>query len=355
TNGEASFVFDKNTCSAQIYKGGLVDSEAVISSDSYVPKFSTNGSGIWNVVNSVNNASCITEIIEGEGSVEVSGTKTSADGIFKIRYLKEEGKPLKTILEATNLTALTDKKFGGNPAGVIFLDEWIADALMQQIAAENNQAETAFCVKQDDVYHIRWFTPAVEVDLCGHATLATAHILFHHLSYKSDRINFTSKSGDLFVTGNGKVITLDFPVDYFLETELPDKLSTAMRHAPKETYIGKTDYLLVYDYEEIIKRLDPEYSILKEVRARGVIATAKGNDVDFVYRFFAPQSGINEDPATGSAQTTLMNYWSKKLNKKELRSLQLSPRLGSFSSKISGDRVQISGEAITYLEGEIEI
>ncbi len=251
--------------------------------------------------------------------------------------------------------AFTDKKFGGNPAGVIFLDSWLSDELMQNIAQENNQAETAFCVKESDEYTIRWFTPSVEVDLCGHATLASAHILFKHLNFKGDRIIFNSKSGKLFVTGNGKMITLDFPMDYFLETEIPDKLLSGIRSTPKETYIGKTDFLLVYEYEEMIRRIDPDFTQLKEVRARGIIVTARGRDVDFIYRFFAPQSGVDEDPATGSAQTTLMSYWSKKLNKKELTSIQVSERIGKFYSKISGDRVEISGEAITYLEGEIEI
>lgn len=254
------------------------------------------------------------------------------------------------------IDAFTDKKFGGNPAGVVPLKEWLPREQMQLIAFENNQAETAFFIPlENGEYDLKWFTPTVEIDLCGHATLASAHVLYEYMHLHADKIIFNSNSGKLIVTRSDGKYTLDFPVDYFLEAEVPDKLIKGLGFTPTEIYIGRTDYLCVTDYEERIKRLDPDFNLLKDVRARGIIVTSKGNDVDFVYRFFAPQSGINEDPATGSAQTTLMNYWSKKLNKLQLTSLQLSSRIGKFSSVIEGDRVLISGNAVTYLVGEIEI
>lgn len=251
------------------------------------------------------------------------------------------------------IDAFTDEKFGGNPAGVLPLQSWLPKETMQKIAMENNQAETAFFVPEGDDFSIKWFSPSVEIDLCGHATLSAAHVLFTHLGYNKDKITFHSNSGPLHVWKTNGMLTLDFPADFFLEVPAPDKLLKALSFPPKEIYIGKTDYLAVYDYEEQVRRMDPDFALLNEVRARGVIVTAKGNDIDFVYRFFAPQAGINEDPATGSAQTTLMQYWSKHLNKTQLNSLQLSKRIGKFSSVIKGDRVEISGSAITYLSGEI--
>ena len=251
--------------------------------------------------------------------------------------------------------AFAEKKFGGNPAGVVPLENWLPEDVMQSIANENNQAETAFFVKESDAYSIRWFTPVTEVDLCGHATLASAHVLFEHSGYQGDTIVFNSKSGPLTVTKKTPHIILDFPLDYFLETEMPDKLQASVRSKPNEVYIGKTDYLLVYEFEEMIRRMTPDFGLMKEVRSRGVIVTCKGTDVDFIYRFFAPQSGIDEDPATGSAQTTLMNYWSKKLNANTLKSVQISERRGYFESTVENNRVKISGKALTYLQGEIEI
>lgn len=252
------------------------------------------------------------------------------------------------------IDAFTDNLFGGNPAGVVPLTEWPEETTLQKIAMENNQAETAFFVKMpDETFHIRWFTPLTEVNLCGHATLAAAHVLFNYMNQPGEVITFMSKSGKLTATKTVNGLQLDFPMDYFLETEAPDKLIKGLRTKPKEIYIGREDYLCVFDYEEKIKRISPDFGILSELKSRGVIVTAKGNDVDFVCRFFAPGFGIDEDSATGSIQTTLMNYWSKKLNKKELTSLQISKRVGKFHSIINGDRVLISGNTVTYLTGEI--
>lgn len=254
------------------------------------------------------------------------------------------------------IDAFTDTVFGGNPAAVVPLTTWLSDEQMQKIAQENNQAETAFFVANpDNTIHIRWFTPLVEVNLCGHATLAAAHVLFNTNAITGNEIIFNSRSGKLVAIKNQHGLQLDFPLDYFLESEAPDKLIKGLRTEPKEIYIGREDYLCVFDYEEKIKRITPDFAILGELKSRGVIVTAKGNDVDYVCRFFAPAFGINEDQATGSIQTTLTNYWSKKLNKKSLTGIQLSQRVGKFFTELQGDRVLISGQTKTYLTGEIEI
>ncbi len=254
------------------------------------------------------------------------------------------------------IDAFTDTKFGGNPAGVMPLQQWLPAETMQQIAMENNQAETAFFVPMENgEFDLKWFTPVTEVNLCGHATLASAHVLHQFLGYTKSEIIFNSKSGKLYVTKNETGFTLNFPVDFFLDTEAPDKLLKALKHDPDEIYIGREDYLCVYHNEAMIRRIDPDFKLLAELKSRGVIVTAKGYETDFICRFFAPAFGIDEDPATGSIQTTLMPYWSKKLNKNELTSVQLSKRIGKFSSRLEDGRVLISGNAVTYLVGEIEI
>ena len=251
--------------------------------------------------------------------------------------------------------AFSDKIFGGNPAAVCPLENWLPDALMQQIAMENNLAETAFYIKNDAGYEIRWFTPAVEVDLCGHATLATAHVLFNHENHVGNEINFHShRSGPLKVTRSGNLLTLNFPTDIFREVELNEALNSAFNFKPTKAYQGKTEYMLIFENETQIKELQPDFNAIAKFDRRGVIATAKGETVDFVSRFFGPQVGINEDPVTGSAHTTLTPYWSKELNKTELTAMQLSERKGHLTCKFLGDRVEISGHARTYLTGEIE-
>lgn len=254
------------------------------------------------------------------------------------------------------IDAFTDRIFGGNPAAVVPLKSWLSDEHLQKIAQENNQAETAFFVElPDNTIHIRWFTPLLEVNLCGHATLAAAHVLFNISKTQTTAIEFNSLSGKLVAKKTAGGIQLDFPLDYFLETEAPDKLIKGLNSTPNEIYIGREDFLCVFDYEEKIKRLTPDFALLGELKSRGVIVTAKGNDVDYVCRYFAPGYGINEDHATGSIQTTLTNYWSKKLNKKSLTSIQISKRTGKFTTELSGDRVLITGNTITYLTGEISI
>ncbi|MBK5722674.1 PhzF family phenazine biosynthesis protein [Dysgonomonas sp. Marseille-P4677] len=252
--------------------------------------------------------------------------------------------------------AFTEKLFGGNPAAVCPLNEWLDDNLLQKIAMENNLAETAFYVKRDNRYEIRWFTPNVEVDLCGHATLATAYVLFCHENHKENIIIFHSpRSGELIVSKKADGLTLDFPIDEFCETPISSEITNCFDKKPVEAYKGKTDYMLVYEKETDITDIQPQFGDIAKLKARGVIITARGETVDFVSRFFAPQSGIIEDPVTGSAHTTLTPYWAKKLNKTELSAVQLSERKGYLQCKHTEERVEISGQAKLYMKGEIFI
>lgn len=251
--------------------------------------------------------------------------------------------------------AFTDKLFGGNPAGVCPLDEWLPDNLMQNIAFENNLAETAFFVNNGIDYEIRWFTPLAEVELCGHATLASAHVLFDHLDYNRKEIIFHSKSGELKVRKDNGRLTLNFPADIIKKTDVPEDLIIAIGKKPVETYKGKTDFMLVYLSQKEIEEIEPDFELIKKSKARGVIVTSEGDNVDFVSRFFAPMVGINEDPVTGSAHTTLTPYWAGVLAKKELTAMQLSKRKGNLNCKLINGRVEIAGYAVTYLEGSIKI
>ncbi|RDV13741.1 PhzF family phenazine biosynthesis protein [Pontibacter diazotrophicus] len=254
------------------------------------------------------------------------------------------------------IDAFTDKVFHGNPAAVCVLNEWLEDKTMQQIAAENNLAETAFVVQNGRDYEIRWFTPTVEVDLCGHATLAAAHVLFHFYNHPSNTINFQSrKSGLLTVDKAGEELTLDFPADVYQRVEAPQALVSALGVTPAEVYKGRTDYLLLFQTQKDIEGLAPDFRTLASVEARGVIVTAPGDEVDFVSRFFCPQVGIDEDPVTGSAHTTLTPFWSQKLSKKVLSAKQVSARQGDLRCEFLGDRVKITGRAVAYLSGEIEV
>lgn len=253
--------------------------------------------------------------------------------------------------------AFTDRIFSGNPAAVCILETWLDDGLMQQIAAENNLAETAFVVKENDRYSIRWFTPEIEVDLCGHATLASAYVLFSFFVPEAQTLSFfSSRSGSLIVDkGEEGELIMDFPTDELLEVNHIPALNEALGIVPNQLLKGKTDYLLICNNQREIEEIKPNYFLLNQIEARGVIVSAKGNEVDFVSRFFAPQSGINEDPVTGSAHTTLTPYWSKVLGKEKLTAKQLSARGGDLSCEYQGDRVKIGGKAALYLVGEIEI
>lgn len=256
--------------------------------------------------------------------------------------------------ELYQVDAFTDTLFGGNPAAVCLIDQWIEEQTLQRIAAENNLAETAFIAPKEQHWEIRWFTPAVEVDLCGHATLAAAHVLFRHKGYTGESIRFfSSRSGNLHVRNNGDTLTLDFPTDTYKACELTGAFNDCFPIHCKEAYKGKTDYLLIFDTEDQIKNLQPNLAAIEKLDARGLIVSAPGSSVDFVSRFFAPQSGINEDPVTGSAHTSLTPYWAKRLKKKELTAIQLSSRTGFLECELRGDRVAISGSAVTYLIGTI--
>ena len=257
-------------------------------------------------------------------------------------------------LKIYQIDAFTESVFSGNPAAVCPLEKWLPDETLQKIAMENNLAETAYYVKRDDTYEIRWFTPTVEVDLCGHATLATAYVLYNYEEHLSNEIVFHSpRSGRLTVSKHGNLLTLNFPSDSLQKINLSDELKKGFNLQPEKVFKGKTDYMFVFNTEEQIRNLQPNFPELSKWDVRGVIVTAKGEKSDFVSRFFAPQSGINEDPVTGSAHTTLTPYWAEQLGKNELTAVQLSARKGNLKCKHLNDRVEISGQAKTYLIGEI--
>lgn len=252
--------------------------------------------------------------------------------------------------------AFTSTLFSGNPAAVCVLDSWLDDKLMQNIGSENNLAETAFLVPRGKDYEIRWFTPSIEVDLCGHATLASAFVLFDVLGYSGSTIKFYSlKSGLLTVTKKDDLLMMDFPTDdlELLSEEQNGKIETCIGLKPIETYKGKTDFITVIEKESDLKNLQPDLHEVSKLKGRGLVVTAKGDDVDFVSRFFAPQTGIPEDPVTGSSHTSLLPLWSKKLGKTSLVARQLSKRGGQLFCEFKGDRCLIGGNAKLYLTGEI--
>ena len=258
-------------------------------------------------------------------------------------------------LEIYQVDAFTKKIFGGNPAAICPLDEWLDTELMQKIALENNLSETAFFVKKDDVYEIRWFTPTYEIDLCGHATLASAFVIFECLKAEESLVKFHShKSGDLAVEKNGDVLTLDFPSRPVAKCDAPEGLIEAIGKQPKEILKAR-DYFLVYENEQEILDIAPNFSKLLEIDAHGFIVTAKGDSSDFVSRFFAPEVGVFEDPVTGSSHCNLIPFWAEKLGKTEMFARQISARGGGLFCELRGDRVKIGGNAVLYLKGEIYV
>lgn len=255
------------------------------------------------------------------------------------------------------IDAFTDRLYAGNPAAVYIMDRWADENTMQQVAAENNLAETAFVVRNGEQFHIRWFTPELEVDLCGHATLASAFVLFRFYLPDRNSIEFYShRSGKLVVEkGADGLLVMDFPVDELRAVEPLPEVTDALGNAPDSWWKGKTDLFLIYSSQYEIEALRPDFFKLAKIDVRGVIASAKGDTVDFVSRFFAPQSGIPEDPVTGSAHTSLIPYWSGIFGKTKLTAKQLSARGGDILCEYHGDRVKIAGKAIPYLVGEIEL
>jgi len=252
------------------------------------------------------------------------------------------------------IDAFTDKLFKGNPAAVCPLEEWLPDSILQAIAEENNLSETAFYVPTDSAFHIRWFTPVAEVDLCGHATLAAAYVIFECTSYADRTIRFESRSGELIVKRDKDLLVMDFPSQPVQPCDAPRALIDGLGKEPLEVLFAD-DYLAVFENENAIISLRPNFEVLKKLDLRGIIVTALGKDVDFVSRFFAPKYGVNEDPVTGSAHCELVPYWHGKLNKTEFRARQLSRRTGEIDCALEGDRVILAGKAVKYMEGKIEI
>ena len=252
------------------------------------------------------------------------------------------------------IDAFAEKRFEGNPAAVVPLKQWLPDATMQAIAEENNQAETAFFVPESSRYRIRWFTPNKEVKLCGHATLASAYVLFHFLGYEDTSVTFSSLSGDLRVSKKDNLLTLDFPVQPPEACDAPPALIAGLGREPTEC-LKQEDYIAVFENESDVNDLDPNHEAFKQLDLRGVIATAPAQECDFVVRFFAPKFGIPEDSVTGSAYTQLTPYWANKLNKSSLNAKQISARGGKLQCVLQAERVLISGSAVTYMQGSIEI
>jgi len=257
-----------------------------------------------------------------------------------------------TRIPVYQVDAFASRLFTGNPAAVCPLERWLPDEQMQAIAAENNLAETAFFVPNGDGYHLRWFTPTVEVELCGHATLASAFVILNELTPQAKSVRFSTKSGKLVVTREGDLLSLDFPSLVAVEGEVYPGLISALGGRP-EKVLAARDYLVVYATEAELRSLKPDMDALAKADRFAVIATAPGKDVDFISRFFAPAQGIPEDPVTGSAHCTLIPYWSARLGKKKLHAYQASTRGGELWCEDRGERVTISGKAVQFLEGTI--
>lgn len=252
------------------------------------------------------------------------------------------------------LDAFTDRLFGGNPAAVVLLERWLPDPVMQAVAAENNLSETAFVVTGGPVFPLRWFTPAVEIDLCGHATLATAQVLFRHVIPETTAVEFSTLSGTLQVTREGEQLTLDFPARPGSPAEVTGDLVAALGVRPREVLRAR-DLLAVLDSESQVRALRPDMARLAALDDFAVIVTAPGDTVDFVSRFFAPKGGIPEDPVTGSAHCTLTPYWAQRLGRTTLVAKQVSARGGDLVCRLAGDRVLMTGQAAEYLQGRITV
>ncbi|MCL2163635.1 MAG: PhzF family phenazine biosynthesis protein [Oscillospiraceae bacterium] len=260
------------------------------------------------------------------------------------------------------IDVFTDKLFCGNPAGVCLLDAWLPDNLLQNIAAENNLSETAFLVKQSGYYDLRWFTPAIEVDLCGHATLASAFVLFEDEEKLAREIKFKTMSGMLAVSKSEDLLYLDFPSRPVASSPIYQTFEKGLGVKPAAVYRA-ADFLVLVNSEETLRSINPEFSILRQIKSDaridsdnfGVIVTAAGSDCDFVSRFFAPNAGVDEDPVTGRAHCSLIPFWSEKLGKTILTAKQLSKRGGLLFCQDCGERVKIGGRAVKYLSGDIKI
>ena len=254
------------------------------------------------------------------------------------------------------IDAFSDKVFGGNPACVVRLENWLQDEVLLKIAQENAVAETAFFVRKGKNFHLRWFTPDIEMDLCGHATLATAHCILSELKLESEKVIFETLSGELEVSLNNGRYLMDLPRRDPIAATLPDEIKNALNIQPKKVLKAR-DYLLVYENQKEIEDIVIKREVFDQINLNpgGVIVTAKGDHCDFVSRFFTPQATILEDPVTGSAHCTLTPYWSNELYKKSMNAQQISERKGELICELKKDRVEISGKAITYFEGYISL
>ena len=258
-------------------------------------------------------------------------------------------------LKQYQIDAFTGKVFKGNPAAVCPLDKWLDDGVLLSIAAENNLSETAFFIPSNKGFKLRWFTPVTEVDLCGHATLATAHVIFNIAGFAGSSVTFETRSGDIIVERNGSLLSMDFPSKPPKPCVAPDLLVKGLGHIPAEV-LSAMDYFAVYEDEDAIYSIKPDYVRLEKLDLRGSVVTAPGKDVDFVSRFFAPKLGVPEDPVCGSAHCELAPYWAEKLNKRNLTAKQLSFRGGDIFCELKGNNiVTISGQAVTFMEAEITI
>jgi len=260
-------------------------------------------------------------------------------------------------LKIYQVDAFASKVFEGNPAAVCPLNEWLDDEVLQKIAEENNLSETAFFVSSGDEVHLRWFTPLEEVDLCGHATLACAHVLYEHLGYIKPQINFQTKSGKLIVTKTDSGFSMDFPasIPVVLGSDIPSDLINALGNVKPKKVMAAFDYIIVLNSEDEVKNLNPDLSKWLNIDLRGVVVTAQGNDVDFVSRCFFPKLRVNEDPITGSAHCELAPYWASVFNKNSLKARQISMRSGLVYCELVNERVILTGSAVDYMAGEITI
>jgi PhzF family phenazine biosynthesis protein len=258
-------------------------------------------------------------------------------------------------LQIFQIDAFASRPFAGNPAAVVPLDAWLPDDVMQAIAMENNLAETAFFVPGEKGYDLRWFTPTIEMDLCGHATLATGFLLFEILGTDQSILRFQTRSGELTVEKSDGRYVLDFPSRPGVTSEAPAQLIEALGGKQPKEILKSRDYMLVYESEADVLAIKPNFEALAKIDTHAVIVTAKGDDADFVSRFFAPEVGVPEDPVTGSAHCTLIPYWAEKLGKNELFARQVSWRGGELFCELVGDRVKIGGDAVLYLKGEIYV
>jgi PhzF family phenazine biosynthesis protein len=260
-------------------------------------------------------------------------------------------------LKIYQVDAFASNVFEGNPAAVCPLNEWLDDETLQKIAEENNLSETAFFVSSGDDIQLRWFTPLEEVDLCGHATLACAHVLYEHLAYSKPEVNFQTRSGKLIVKKMPSGFRMDFPasVPMTLTADIPADLIVALGNVKPQKVMAAFDYIIVLNSEEEVKALNPDLSKWLNIDLRGVVVTAQGSDVDFVSRCFFPKLRVNEDPVTGSAHSELAPYWASVLNKNSLKARQISKRSGLVHCEVVNERVLLTGNAVDYLMGEITI